>query len=111
MLKRSTVTREFIAKVMSKSLQITAVTAHQYVDTIFDVIVKTLAAENSLKIRQFGSFSIKHKNQRIGRNPKTKDAKIIHERNVVRFKIADVFRKRINDNLHMVLFYHNQKNK
>ena len=51
-----------------------------------------------MKISNFGTFEIRHKKQREGRNPKTKEKKIIKARNVVLFKPSKDFKKFVNTN-------------
>ena len=52
--------------------------------------------EKKLKISKFGTFSIRKKKSRIGRNPKTKEKKIISDREVVLFKPSKEFKEFIN---------------
>tara|TARA_B110001452_G_scaffold241230_1_gene223285 strand:+ start:159 stop:458 length:300 start_codon:yes stop_codon:yes gene_type:complete len=59
-------------------------------------IVLNLKSEKKLKLSKFGTFSIRQKNSRIGRNPKTKETKIISGRYVVLFKPSKDFKKFIN---------------
>ena len=66
------------------------------VDEFFSLIVLNLKKEKQLKISNFGTFSIRLKKSRIGRNPKTKEAKTISERKVVLFKPSKDFKKLIN---------------
>ena len=66
------------------------------VDEFFSLIVLNLKKEKQLKISNFGTFSIRFKKSRIGRNPKTKEAKTISERKVVLFKPSKDFRKLVN---------------
>ena len=54
--------------------------------------------EEKLKISKFGTFSIRLKKSRIGRNPKTKETKTISKRNVVLFKPSKEFKYHINLN-------------
>ena len=61
-------------------------------------IVSNIKIEKKLKLSKFGTFSIRQKKSRIGRNPKTKESKIISERYVVLFKISNEFKKYININ-------------
>ena len=49
-----------------------------------------------LKISKFGTFSLREKKQRIGRNPKTKEEKKISKRNVILFKASKEFKELIN---------------
>jgi len=66
------------------------------VDEFFSLIVLNLKKEKQLKISNFGTFSIRFKKSRIGRNPKTKEAKTISERKVVLFKPSKDFKKLID---------------
>ena len=59
-------------------------------------IVNNIKFEKKLKISKFGTFSIRQKKSRVGRNPKTKEVKIISERKVVLFKPSNEFREFIN---------------
>jgi len=59
-------------------------------------IVTNLKKEKKLKLSKFGTFSIRQKKSRIGRNPKTKESKTISGRNVVLFKPSKEFKEFIN---------------
>ncbi len=66
------------------------------IDDFFSLIIENLKNEKKLKISNFGTFSIREKKERIGRNPKTKEKKNISKRNVVLFKPSKEFKKFIN---------------
>mgnify|MGYP001245179729 CR=1 FL=1 len=66
------------------------------IDEFFLLILLNLKNEKKIKISKFGTFSIRLKNQRIGRNPKTKEEKIITDRQVVLFKPSKEFKEFIN---------------
>ena len=66
-----------------------------FIEYFFQTVIKNLIKEKILKISKFGTFTIKQKS-RIGRNPKTKEKKIISERNVVLFKPSKEFKEFIN---------------
>tara|TARA_Y100000996_G_scaffold118840_1_gene88704 strand:- start:593 stop:892 length:300 start_codon:yes stop_codon:yes gene_type:complete len=66
------------------------------IDEFFSLIVSNLIKEKKLKISKFGTFYIKQKKSRLGRNPKTKEEKIISDRNVVLFKPSKEFKEFIN---------------
>ena len=68
------------------------------IDDFFSMIVKNLENESKIKISNFGTFSIRLKESRIGRNPKTKEEKTISKRNVVLFKPSKEFREFVNTN-------------
>ena len=67
-------------------------------DDILEVIVNNLIKYKKLKISNFGTFVLKVKNSRPGYNFKTKERKIITERNVVLFKPSKEFKQYINNN-------------
>ena len=66
------------------------------VDDFFLMIITNLIEKKKLKISNFGTFHIRNKKSRIGRNPKTKEEKNISERNVVLFKPSKDFKEFIN---------------
>ena len=66
------------------------------IDEFFSLIVTNLIKNKSIKISKFGTFSIRSKKSRVGRNPKTKENKIISERDVVLFKPSKEFKNLIN---------------
>tara|TARA_B100001540_G_scaffold213296_1_gene188176 strand:+ start:892 stop:1188 length:297 start_codon:yes stop_codon:yes gene_type:complete len=66
------------------------------IEDFFKTIVENLKKEKKLKISNFGTFFIREKKARIGRNPKTKEKKIISKRNVVLFKPSREFKEFVN---------------
>ncbi len=61
-------------------------------------IIENLKKNKKLKISKFGTFSIRNKKSRIGRNPLTKEEKVISSRNVVLFKPSKEFKDLVNSN-------------
>ena len=59
-------------------------------------ITENLKKEKKLKLSKFGTFSIRSKNSRIGRNPKTKEQKNISNRDVILFKASKEFKDLVN---------------
>ena len=66
-------------------------------EDVLSNIIDKLKANKKVKISNFGTFSITKKKSRLGRNPKTKEKKIISERNVVLFKPSKDFKNYINN--------------
>ena len=66
------------------------------IEDFFQIIIDNLSKEKKLKLSKFGTFSIRQKKSRIGRNPKTKEEKLINERNVVLFKPSKEFKDFVN---------------
>ena len=65
-------------------------------EEFLDLIIQNLNSEKKIKISKFGTFSLRKKKPRIGRNPKTKEEKKISERNVVTFKPSKEFKQFVN---------------
>ena len=64
-------------------------------DTL-ELILENLIKHNKVKIAKFGTFILRKKPKRIGRNPKTKENKVISERNVILFRPSKELKKSIN---------------
>ena len=66
------------------------------IDDFFSTILENLKNEKKLKLSKFGTFSIRTKKSRIGRNPKTNEQKTISDRDVVLFKASKEFKDLVN---------------
>ena len=72
--------------------------AKNLIEDLFFTIVTQLKKEKKIKISKFGTFSLREKKQRVGRNPKTKEEKLITSRTVVLFKPSKEFKELVNTN-------------
>ena len=66
------------------------------IDDFLYIIRENLKNEKKLKLSKFGTFSVRLKKSRVGRNPKTKEQKTISERDVVLFKASKEFKDLVN---------------
>jgi integration host factor subunit alpha len=66
------------------------------IDDFLITIIENLKEQKKLKLSKFGTFSVRSKKTRIGRNPKTKEQKIINSRDVVLFKASKEFKDLVN---------------
>ena len=66
------------------------------IEEIFLLIMDSLIKEKKLKLSKFGTFSLRSKKSRMGRNPKTKEEKMISQRKVVLFKPSREFKDLLN---------------
>ena len=66
------------------------------IDEFLSTVTKNLITEKKLKLSKFGTFSIRSKKSRIGRNPKTNEQKTITNRDVVLFKASKEFKDLVN---------------
>ena len=71
--------------------------AENLLEDFFDIIFQNLKENKKVKIAKFGTFEVRFKKSRIGRNPKTKENKIISERQVILFKPSKELKKKINN--------------
>ena len=67
------------------------------INEFFLLIIENLIDEGMIKLSKFGTFYIRSKKSRIGRNPKTKEIKTISKREVVLFKPSKEFKNFINE--------------
>ena len=93
---RINLTKKDLVNVVYMQIGFSKQISENLIDEFFHLIVKNLKEEKKLKISKFGTFLIREKKSRIGRNPKTKEKKEISKRNVVLFKPSKEFKEFIN---------------
>ena len=91
-----TTTRSSLSEAVFKNVGLSRNESANLVDSIFNEILKNLTGGKEVKISSFGTFSVRHKNLRIGRNPKTGVEVPIKERNVVTFSSSNVLKSKFN---------------
>ena len=69
-----------------------------FLEDIIKILTNSIKENKKVKISSFGTFVVRSKKNRIGRNPKTKEEKKIPERNVLLFKPSKELKKYINNN-------------
>ena len=95
-MARTNLTKKDLINAVYMQLGFSKQIAENLIDDFLVTIITNLKSEQKLKISNFGTFSIRNKKKRVGRNPKTKEEKIIKERNVVLFKASKEFKELIN---------------
>ena len=93
---RINLTKKDLVNLIYMQLGFSKQISENLIDDFFQTIINNLYKEKILKLSKFGTFIIRQKKSRIGRNPKTKEEKIINERNVVLFKPSKEFKNFIN---------------
>ena len=93
---RTNLTKKDLVNIIYMQVGFSKQISEHLIDEFFSLIILNLKKEKKLKLTKFGTFFIKLKKSRIGRNPKTKEDKIISERNVVLFKPSKEFKEFIN---------------
>ncbi len=95
---RTNLTKKDITNSIYMQIGFSKKISEMLIDDILQIILQNIIKQKKVKISKFGTFSLRKKKQRIGRNPKTNETKIISERNVVLFKASKDFRNYINQN-------------
>jgi integration host factor subunit alpha len=95
-MKKANLTRKDLARAINEKLGFSKQSAGELVDTVFDRMKSGLLKEDPIKLVQFGTFNIRKKNARVGRNPRTGATMEICKRSMVSFKPSKGLRERIN---------------
>ena len=93
---RINLTKKDLVNLIYMQLGFSKQIAENLIDDFLLTISLNIKNEKKLKLSKFGTFSIREKKSRVGRNPKTKERKIISERKVVLFKPSKEFKDFIN---------------
>ena len=88
---------ELVEKLAAENPNLYQRDVERIVDTILDKIIDTLAEGDRVELRGFGSFSIKKRDARQGRNPRTGESVYVEEKHVPVFKAGKKLRERLND--------------
>ena len=91
----TTVTRADIAEYVYEEVGLSRTETAGFVDSVLEEISSTLVEGESVKISSFGSFSVRQKEERVGRNPKTGVEVPISPRKVLIFRASHVLKDRI----------------
>jgi integration host factor subunit beta len=87
---------ELIQKIAEENPHLYQRVVEKIVNTIFDRIVEAMAKGNRVELRGFGAFSVKRREGRTGRNPRTGEAVDVNEKHVPFFKTGKLLRDRLN---------------
>jgi len=88
--------RENLSHQINKKVGFSKNFSSKIVDNFFNILTTELGKSCDIKISSFGTFSVKNKKERIGRNPKTKIEAKISSRKVVKFKPSKKFKDILN---------------
>ncbi len=92
-----TITRAQLSEAVYREVGLSRSESTELLESVLSEISNTLAQNEAVKISSFGSFSIRQKGQRIGRNPKTGEEVPILPRKVLVFRPSQVLKQRINE--------------
>ena len=95
-MKRINLTKKDIINSIYMQIGFSKNISENLLEDLLNTIVDNLKINKKLKISKFGTFSVRSKKKRIGRNPLTKENKVISDRNVVLFKPSKEFKVLVN---------------
>ncbi len=95
-MTNKTITRADLADAIYEKVGFSKNESLTFVEAVLEEITEALVKEENVKISSFGSFSVKHKNERVGRNPKTGVEVPITPRKVVTFRASHILKERVN---------------
>ena len=88
---------ELIAKLAEKNPHLFLRDVEKIVETIFEEITTALVNDDRVELRGFGAFSVKHRDARIGRNPRTGESVQVEAKRLPFFKTGKGLRDRLNE--------------
>ena len=94
-MEKST-TRSSLSEAVFKNVGLSRNESANLVDSVFNEILSSLIQGDDVKISSFGTFVVRKKKERIGRNPKTGEEVPITARSVVTFRASNVLKSRVN---------------
>lgn len=95
-MKKNTITRHDLSISIYHELGISLAECNVIVDLFFSELTSGIKDDGIVKLPSFGSFELKNKNARIGRNPKTKEDVMISNRKVVKFYTSEKLKTLLN---------------
>ena len=93
---RINLTKKDLVNLIYMQLGFSKQISENLIEDFLSTIVSNIKQEKKLKLSKFGTFSIRQKKSRVGRNPKTKETKMISSRDVVLFKPSKEFKDFVN---------------
>ena len=91
-----TITRADLSEVVYQKVGLSRTESSELVETVLSEITNCLARGENVKLSSFGSFVVRQKGRRVGRNPKTGEEVPIEPRRVMTFKPSNILKSRIN---------------
>jgi integration host factor subunit alpha len=97
-MANSTITRAYLSEAVYQEVGLSRNESADLLESVLSEIASALARGETVKLSSFGTFSIRQKGRRIGRNPKTGEEVPILPRRVLVFRASQVLKNRINEN-------------
>lgn len=98
-MTHKTLTRADLAETVYQAVGLSRTESSELVERVLELISDSLVSGENVKLSSFGSFQVRSKNERIGRNPKTGEEVPILPRQVLVFKPSNVLKAKINKSM------------
>ncbi len=95
-MANNAVTRADLADALHENLGLARSECYQLLEDVLNEISDCLARDEPVKLPGFGNFSVRHKKERMARNPKTGEAVLISPRKVILFRSSQNLKQRLN---------------
>ena len=95
-MMEKTTTRSTLSEAVFKNVGLSRNESSALVDSVFNEVLKSLISGHDVKISSFGTFVVRNKKERIGRNPKTGEEVPITARSVVTFRASNVLKSKVD---------------
>ena len=93
-------TRADLTEAVYQAVGLSRQESSELVESVLETISQRLETGEQVKLSSFGTFQVRAKNERVGRNPKTGEEVAITPRRVLTFRASHVLKERINDQMH-----------
>ena len=94
--EKKNLTKEILAENINRQFGLTKSFSEKLINSLIFHLTNTVKTDKILKIKNFGTFRILNKKERIGRNPKSKEKFVISKRNVIVFKTSKSLNNKLN---------------
>ena len=96
-MEKNATTRSTLSEAVYRNVGLSRNESAKLVDSVFTEISKSLINGQDVKISSFGTFIVRNKRERVGRNPKTGEEVPITARQVVTFRASNVLKSEVSD--------------
>ncbi|EKE09237.1 MAG: Integration host factor subunit alpha [uncultured bacterium] len=94
-MKTTTLTRADISDTLVREVDMPRQRASEFLEAVLNNVIESLVAKGTVKVSSFGSFNVRQKARRVGRNPKTGKEAIISPRRVITFKPSQYMKEKV----------------
>jgi integration host factor subunit alpha len=94
-MSRKSIARADLADTLFQTIGLPQLQCRRLIDDVLNEITNALINGEDVKLHNFGKFMVRHKNERIARNPKTKEPAVVSARKSIRFKASQQLKRKV----------------